>query len=199
MELNSRDWIIVIVAGYFLGNISPAYLIGKKFSNLDIRKHGSGNAGTTNSLRVLGWKKALLVLMIDALKGVIAARLGYFLGGEHLALVGAIAVIVGHVFPVFLKFKGGKGVATTIGALASIFPMYALIAVLIGVSVIMKTRYVSLGSMSGIVSMTLILYWTKADQYSLSMVSFIALFILFTHRENIQRLRQGSERKLGEK
>lgn len=199
MELNSRDWIIVIVAGYFLGNISPAYLIGKKFSNLDIRKHGSGNAGTTNSLRVLGWKKALLVLMIDALKGVIAARLGYFLGGEHLALIGAIAVIVGHVFPVFLKFKGGKGVATTIGALASIFPMYALIAVLIGVSVIMKTRYVSLGSMSGIVSMTLILYWTKADQYSLSMVSFIALFILFTHRENIQRLRQGSERKLGEK
>lgn len=199
MELNSRDWIIVIVAGYFLGNISPAYLIGKKFSNIDIRKHGSGNAGTTNSLRVLGWKKALLVLMIDALKGVIAARLGYFLGGEHLALIGAIAVIVGHVFPVFLKFKGGKGVATTIGALASIFPMYALIAVLIGVSVIMKTRYVSLGSMSGIVSMTLILYWTKADQYSLSMVSFIALFILFTHRENIQRLRQGSERKLGEK
>lgn len=199
MELNSRDWIIVIVAGYFLGNISPAYLIGKKFSNLDIRKHGSGNAGTTNSLRVLGWKKALLVLMIDALKGVIAARLGYFLGGEHLALIGAIAVIVGHVFPVFLKFKGGKGVATTIGALESIFPMYALIAVLIGVSVIMKTRYVSLGSMSGIVSMTLILYWTKADQYSLSMVSFIALFILFTHRENIQRLRQGSERKLGEK
>lgn len=199
MELNSRDWIIVIVAGYFLGNISPAYLIGKKFSNIDIRKHGSGNAGTTNSLRVLGWKKALLVLMIDALKGVIAARLGYFQGGEHLALIGAIAVIVGHVFPVFLKFKGGKGVATTIGALASIFPMYALIAVLIGVSVIMKTRYVSLGSMSGIVSMTLILYWTKADQYSLSMVSFIALFILFTHRENIQRLRQGSERKLGEK
>lgn len=199
MEANSVHIAAVIITGYLLGNISPSYLIAKKYANIDIRNYGSGNAGTTNSLRVLGVKKALVVLVIDAFKGIAAARIGYFLGGERLALIGAVSVIIGHVFPVFLKFKGGKGVATVIGSLMSIFPMYGLIALLIGIATIMKTGYVSLGSMSGIVSMTFLLYMNKADSYSLSIVSFIALFILFTHRENIRRLRSGAERKLGEK
>lgn len=199
MEVNSMHIAAVIIMGYLLGNISPSYLIAKKYANIDIRNYGSGNAGTTNSLRVLGVKKALIVLLIDAAKGIAAARLGYFLGGERLALIGAVSVIIGHVFPVFLKFKGGKGVATVIGSLMSVFPMYGLIALLIGIAMIMKTRYVSLGSMTGIVSMTFLLYMNQADSYSLSIVSFIALFILFTHRENIRRLRNGTERKLGEK
>lgn len=199
MELNMTHLILTAAAGYLLGNISPAYLIGKKFAHIDIRKHGSGNAGTTNSLRLLGKKKAAAVLLIDALKGVVAAQLGFRLGGERLALVGALAVIIGHVFPIFLNFKGGKGVATTLGSLLSIFPAYGSIALLIGIALIFRTRIVSLGSMVGVVSMALIVFFSGADRFSLMIVSFIALFVLFTHRENISRLIKGTERKLGEK
>lgn len=199
MEHSMMKLLITIVASYLLGNISPSYLIGMKYDHIDIRDYGSGNAGATNSLRVLGKKKALVVFLADALKGLVAARLGYMLGGEEMALIGAASVIVGHVFPIFLKFRGGKGVATTIGSLSSIFPMYGLICVLIGVALIFKTRYVSLGSMSGAVSMAVILWMTKAPPDVLWIVSMIALFILFTHRTNIKRLMSGTERKLGEK
>lgn len=199
MEINMTHLAVTAAAGYLLGNISPSYLIAKKYANIDIRRHGSGNAGTTNSLRILGKKKAAAVLLIDALKGVAAARIGFWLGGEQLALIGALSVIIGHVFPVFLNFKGGKGVATTLGSLLSIFPALGSIALLIGVTVILKTRMVSLGSMVGVVSMAGILFLKGADRFSLCVVSFIALFVLFTHRENIGRLIRGNERKLGEK
>lgn len=198
MEFNIIRLIITLIAGYALGNISPSYLIGKRYDNIDIRQHGSGNAGATNSLRVMGKKKALLVFLIDALKGLVASRIGYALGGEQMALMGAVAVILGHVYPAVLRFRGGKGVATTLGALISIFPMYGLIAILLAITVIIRTRYVSLGSLTGAVVMAFILFMTKADSYSLSLVALIALFIMFTHRTNIKRLLNKTERKLGE-
>ena len=193
------SWISIVLISYLLGNISPSYFIGKKFKNLDIREHGSGNAGTTNTLRVLGAKYALIVFVIDFLKGLIATQIGYKAGGLEFALFAAVAVVFGHVFPVLLKFKGGKGVATSVGALLGLFPIYGLIALLLAIALIMKTRYVSLGSIVGMSTLPFILYSARQPRESIITSIVLAGFIIFTHRENIKRLINKTERKLGEK
>ena len=193
------SWISIVLISYLLGNISPSYFIGKKFKNLDIREHGSGNAGTTNTLRVLGAKYALIVFVIDFLKGLIATQIGYKAGGLEFALIAAVAVVFGHVFPVLLKFKGGKGVATSVGALLGLFPIYGLIALLLAIALIMKTRYVSLGSIVGMSTLPFILYSARQPRESIITSIILAGFIIFTHRENIKRLINKTERKLGEK
>ncbi len=190
---------LTVLLSYFLGNISPSYFIGKKFRNVDIREHGSGNAGTTNALRVFGAKYALAVFAIDFLKGMVAAQIGYKAGGLNFALAAAVAVVFGHVFPVLLKFKGGKGVATCIGSLLGLFHIYGLIALLLAIAVIMKTRYVSLGSIVGMVVLPYILYWANQPKASIVTSVVLACFIIFTHRENIKRLINKTERRLGEK
>ncbi len=193
------NWISIVLIGYLLGNISPSYFIGKRIKNLDIREHGSGNAGTTNTLRILGAKSALVVFAVDFLKGLIATQIGYRLGGLDFALVAGIAVVFGHVFPVFLKFKGGKGVATSIGVLIGVFPIYGIIALLIGVALIMKTRLVSLGSIAGMATVPFILYSARQNTKSIVTGAILAGFIMFTHRENIKRLINKTERRLGDK
>ncbi len=193
------NWIGVLIIGYLLGNISPAYFIGKRIKNLDIREHGSGNAGATNTLRVLGVKSALIVFVVDFLKGLIATQIGYRLGGVEFATIAGIAVVFGHVFPAFLKFKGGKGVATSIGVLMGLFPIYGTISFLIGVAIIMKTRFVSLGSILGMVTVPFILYSARQSFESILTGAILAGFIIFTHRENIKRLLNKTERRFGDK
>lgn len=190
---------LVVVIAYMLGNISPSYIMGKKYKNLDIRKHGSGNAGTTNALRVLGKKSAAIVFLVDLVKGLIAVQIGHLIAGYTGALTAAVFVVIGHIFPVFLGFKGGKGIATTIGALISLFPMVTVIATLLGVGIILRTRIVSLGSLIGISVLPLILLGAGQDRQGVITAAILSGLVIFTHRENIKRLRDKNERRLGEK
>lgn len=191
--------VIGIIVAYLIGNISPSYIIGKKYGKLDIREHGSGNAGATNALRVLGKKYALIVFLADMGKGLLGGLVGYYLGGKDLSRITAIIVVFGHVFPVFLGFKGGKGVATAIGAMMVISPIHTLIATLLGVAMIFRFRYVSLGSITGIAILPLLLYFARQEMRSVLTALILTCFVVFTHRENISRLLKGKERKIGEK
>lgn len=196
---------LVVLVSYLLGNFQTSYLIGKIFMKSDIREFGSGNAGTTNALRVYGVKAAVATLIFDAAKGLIAVVIGkYFLGELGIYLSG-VSVILGHDWPVFFKFKGGKGIATTIGLALIISPLSAVICIVIGVSIIALTRYVSLGTTSAIALWPLVSFiLMKTDLYALNYNFIIFAIILaaisiFKHRANIKRLAKGNELKLGSK
>ena len=160
---------------------------------------GSGNAGTTNALRFMGKKAALFVFLVDFFKGILASYIGYRLGGLDMGYLCGISVIIGHVFPVLLKFKGGKGVATSIGAMIVLEPIMVLISVAVGVLFIAKFRYVSLGAIVGIMMFPAQMVFHGETGISMVISVLLWLFILYTHRTNISRLMCGEERKLGEK
>lgn len=191
--------LLLLLISYSLGNISPSYLLAKKQKNIDIRTVGSGNAGTTNTLRYMGKKAAVIVLFVDALKGSLASYMGYRLGGTEIGYLCAMTVVIGHVFPLLLKFKGGKGVATSIGSMIVLEPFMVLIGVAVGVLVIYRYRYVSLGAMIGIFTYTLQMLLFGARGIPLLVAVMFSVFIFFTHRENIKRLWNRTERRLGEK
>jgi glycerol-3-phosphate acyltransferase PlsY len=142
-------YILLTIISYFIGNISFAYILGKIFAKKDVREYGSGNAGATNAFRTFGKKVGALVFLGDVLKGVSAVLLGRYLGGQTGAYIAGAFVIIGHNWPVLLSFKGGKGVATTIGVMLFVNAKLTLICVIIGVVIIVITRTVSLGSISG--------------------------------------------------
>ena len=190
VEVYDVKYIILLMAGaYLLGNISPAYLLAKK----------QRNAGTTNALRFMGKKAALFVFLVDFFKGILASYIGYRLGGLDMGYLCGISVIIGHVFPVLLKFKGGKGVATSIGAMIVLEPIMVLISVAVGVLFIAKFRYVSLGAIVGIMMFPAQMVFHGETGISMVISVLLWLFILYTHRTNISRLMCGEERKLGEK
>lgn len=141
---------------YLIGCINNAYILTKYTRKIDIRNYGSGNAGATNVLRVLGYKAAAPVFALDVLKGVIAVLIGKYLMGTTGAMIAGIAVVCGHNWPVFLKFRGGKGIATSIGVVMTVSPFLGIIALAIGVIIIALTKYVSLGSMAGSVTFVLL-------------------------------------------
>lgn len=152
--------VMAILAGYLLGSISFSYVIAKRVAGIDIRQHGSGNAGATNTLRVLGKGPGILVLLLDAFKGMAAVWLALWLtDGNHLitAIAGA-AAIIGHNWPVFYGFKGGKGIATTIGVIASLSFISFLWSLLATLVIIFVTRYVSLGSLVFLVLIPIFMY-----------------------------------------
>ncbi|OEH84782.1 acyl-phosphate glycerol 3-phosphate acyltransferase [Desulfuribacillus stibiiarsenatis] len=187
--------------GYLLGSISFSYLVGKYWAGIDIRNFGSGNAGATNTLRVLGVGPGIIVFIFDGLKGVMSVLIAEFIssGDPLVMIVAGISSIVGHNWPIYLKFKGGKGVATTIGVVASLVFWPALYSALIASILLVTTRYVSLAS---IVFSILIPIFVIFLGYSLSYIIFtilIAILVCLRHKENIKRLLKGTERKFGEK
>ena len=184
---------------YFIGNISPSVIISKRYSNIDIRNHGSGNAGTTNVMRVMGKKAGAMVFIMDLIKGVVPTAIGLYFGNIEVGFFCGVSTVIGHIFPIMLSFKGGKGVATSIGVLIGVFPIYGIIALLIGVALIMKTRLVSLGSIAGMATVPFILYSARQNTKSIVTGAILAGFIMFTHRENIKRLINKTERRLGDK
>ncbi len=187
--------IAVIVAAYLIGNVSPAYIIGKFAANIDIREHGSGNAGTTNVVRVMGTKAGVFVLMVDLLKGVLAVWLGRLFGGDLLAVLAGLFVVVGHDWPVLLKFKGGKGVATSLGVGLMINPQNALICLGIAIIVIITTKYVSLASLTGIPIWTLLLVIGHHNYLNIYLGIALSLLAIYKHRSNIRRIFKGTESK----
>lgn len=191
------NYVIVGAIAYLLGNFSTAYLVSRAFGNIDIRKHGSGNAGSTNVLRVLGVKAAVMVLLGDALKGVAAVLIGRYLAGGYGEIIAGIAVVAGHNWPMLLGGKGGKGIATTIGLMLPIDPLLVLCIVAVGVAIIAVTRYVSLASITGVIIFPIAMIATqKPFEYILFSIILSAMAI-FKHRSNIGRLLSGKESKIG--
>jgi glycerol-3-phosphate acyltransferase PlsY len=199
------ETLILIIIAYLLGSIPTSVWIGKYFYGIDIREHGSGNAGATNTFRVLGKKPGIIVLIIDILKGSAAVSLAYWFedvlpANEFIDIeIGlAIACVFGHIFPVFAGFRGGKGVATLLGSTIIITPISCALALVVFLIVLFSTRYVSLSSMSAGVSYPFILHFILHNQHpSLTIYSIlIALLLIITHRKNIRRLLTHTESKI---
>lgn len=200
--------LFLIILAYLIGSISNAVWISKRFFHIDIREYGSGNAGATNTFRVLGPRAGTVVMILDMLKGVLAVELAhiipYYNQPEHAAqlmnfqLALGLAAVVGHIFPIWAEFRGGKGVATLFGMVLAIQPIVALCCVAVFVGVLFLTRYVSLSSiLAAIAFPLLILFIFKAHAliYQLFAIA-IALLVIFTHQKNIQRLLHGRENRV---
>lgn len=189
----SIKFVILLLIAYMLGNISPSTILAKA-KGIDIKKSGSGNAGTTNALRVLGAKAAVITLVIDIGKGFLAVFLaGIFLNPMQVSFC-ALAVFLGHVWPLLLKFKGGKGVATAFGALLALNWQLALICLGIVVLVVLVTRMVSLGSVTAALAFPFLAYFMEKEFLPAGI--FMALILIFKHRANIARILSGNESKL---
>ena len=209
-------FISVVIIGYLLGSIPFGVLIARRNARVDVRQHGSGKIGTANVLRAAGKKAALLVVILDLFKGVLAVSFaGLIVSGGYLVVGGfglgmlvaqvlaALAAVMGHNFSIFLKFKGGRGVATFFGGLVALCPPAALFGgeiLFIGAGL---TKFVSLGSIAGVVGAYAILVpLTIMDGFPIEYLVYALLgtiIIIFMHRDNIVRLMKGKERKLGEK
>ncbi|HPF20243.1 MAG TPA: glycerol-3-phosphate 1-O-acyltransferase PlsY [Syntrophomonas sp.] len=189
--------IIVVIISYLLGSVPFAYIMIRLFKGIDIRKVGSGNVGSTNALRTAGKRVALAALLGDLLKGLAAAWIGLQTGGEGLAAVCVLAAVIGHCWPVFIGFKGGKGMATTAGAILLLMPKVFLFLAIIFVLIVFFSRYVSLASVSVAVLLPLTaLFFSQPGSYLLVSV-ILTVLVIYRHRENIERLRNGNERKIG--
>jgi glycerol-3-phosphate acyltransferase PlsY len=201
--------LLTLILSYLLGSIATAVWTGKLFHGIDVREHGSGNAGATNVIRVLGWKTGIPVLMIDVLKGWVAAMLPLFfnLAGAGTALLtnyqilAGLAVVIGHIFPVFAGFRGGKGVATIFGVLLAIHPLLTISCLGVFLCVMLITGYVSLSSMSAGVAFPvfLLLFFNTPSVFFKVFSIIVALALIYTHRKNISRLLKGEESKLFKK
>lgn len=190
-------YVIVSVVAYLLGNIATAYLVSKAAAKIDIREFGSGNAGSTNVLRVLGAKAAAIVFLGDVLKGTVAVLIGGYLGGSYGQILAGIFVVIGHNWPIVLGGKGGKGIATTIGLMIPIDPIMVLLIVTAGVSLILITKYVSLGSVMGVTVYPIAMIITQKPMEYIIFSLFLSAMAIFRHRANIGRLIKGTESKLG--
>ncbi len=203
-------YIIVAVVGYLLGSIPFGYLLVKVFRGEDVRLSGSGNIGATNVARSGAKGLGIATLVLDALKGSCAVAFALLLApsqGFHgsgrpsplpLMATAALAAVLGHVFPVWLRFKGGKGVATALGVFMVLFPIAILVALAIFILVVVVTRYVSLGSILGAISFPIAAYFLQpTDWISLVLASMVSLIVIIKHRENIRRLLAGNENRFG--
>lgn len=198
--------ILLLLTAYLIGSIPSAIWVGKRFYDLDVREHGSGNAGATNTFRVLGKKAGIPVLLMDILKGFIAVKLVYlqsiYASSEivpftNLQLAFGFGAVIGHIFPVFAGFRGGKGIATLLGIVLAIHAGAAIGALLIFLIVLITTKYVSLGSMLAGISFPLFIFFVFQERVP-SLIIFslvVAILIIITHQKNIERLLKHNENK----
>ena len=201
--------VITGIIAYLIGSINFSVILSKKMAGFDVREKGSGNAGTTNMLRSVGKKAAALTLICDILKGVVAILIAMFIGWAFkvenqslLVQIAGIAVVLGHTFPIFFGFKGGKGVATSLGILIMSNWQIGLICLVFGVLLIALTRMVSVGSCAAAVLFPVLTLFIT-DNYIVSQGSgyfiysiILAVIVLFNHRSNIKRIMAGKENKI---
>jgi glycerol-3-phosphate acyltransferase PlsY len=209
------DWGAILSA-YFRGSIPTGYWLGKMIRGIDVRKFGSGNLGATNVFRVLGWEAGLSTLVIDVLKGYLPVvlclpSLNYMSSVEagfslpywyetpslvlHSLVIG-LAAILGHTFSCFVGFRGGKGVATSAGVFAALMPAPALVALTVFILVFIATRYVSLGSMLGAISLVIASFLFSTPRPLCWSAVAVAAFVFWSHRANIHRLMDGTENRI---
>lgn len=192
--------IIMLLIAYILGSIPTGVWIGKKICGLDIREHGSKNTGATNAIRVLGAKVGFLVLFLDIIKGVIpvlAAQYIFKMSDIYLLIIG-ITAIVGHILSIFLKFKGGKGVATSLGVFLVLSPKVMLIIIGLFIIIVAITRYVSLGSIVCAFLFPILTYFIYGveKKATIFLGIIVAIYIIYKHKTNIYRLLKGQENKI---
>jgi len=198
--------IIAIILAYLIGSIATSVWIGKFFFNVDVRDKGSGNAGATNTLRVIGVKAGIIVLLIDVLKGFVVIKMADFFIDENVSdiqllafqIILAIAVVIGHVFPLYTAFNGGKGIATLFGVGIALCPETVMFSFLVFLVIFVLFKYVSLASILAAVSFPFINYFFF-NAHLLPLILFtlaVAIFVPLTHRKNINRLIQGKELKV---
>ncbi|MEX2596722.1 MAG: glycerol-3-phosphate 1-O-acyltransferase PlsY [Salibacteraceae bacterium] len=197
--------LFALLLAYLLGSIPSAVWVGKAFYNIDVREYGSGNAGATNTFRVLGKKAGIPVLIIDALKGFASVKLVHLFADDPISeaafvnfkLALGIAAVIGHIFPVFAGFRGGKGIATLLGMMLAVHHEGALISLVIFIIVFTTTKFVSLGSMIAALSFPFIIVLVfHSNVPSLIIFSmFVAILVLITHQKNIERLVRKEENK----
>jgi acyl phosphate:glycerol-3-phosphate acyltransferase len=198
--------VAALLLAYILGSIPSAVWIGKIFYRIDVREYGSGNAGATNTFRVLGKKAGIPVLIIDILKGYVAVQLATIIGNYlpatqqfvNFKLTLGVAALLGHIFPVFAGFRGGKGVATLLGILSGVHPPAALVCAGVFVITLLLSGYVSLSSMISAIAFPIIIMFVYHETIrSLNVFSmFVAVLVLITHQKNIERLLKGEESKV---
>lgn len=200
-------FIIIILVGYLLGSISPAYFIGKYLKNIDLRQKGSGNLGSTNVMRVLGAKSAAMTFVVDTLKGFLTMYISdlmfsdiYSSWGTVAMFAGGVAVILGHNFPFYLNFKGGKGIATSFGIALYLNPFGALCLLLIEWVLTLTTGYVSLASVVNCIALPFVVNLIHFGPYISNLYTWIlcvilAMIALIRHAPNIKRLIQGKENR----
>jgi glycerol-3-phosphate acyltransferase PlsY len=198
---------VSLLIGYLLGSIPTAVWIGKQFYQIDVREHGSKNAGATNTFRVLGKKPGIIVLLIDVIKGIIASMFPIIFNDFFeisyaflisLRLLSSISAMVGHVLPIFAQFKGGKGVATSLGVLIGLQPFAALLCFTVFVLIFIISRYVSLGAIISAMIYPFIVFLVDPNLLFHEMIFTVILSsaVIFTHRKNISRLLKGKENKM---
>ncbi len=192
--------ISLILFSYFLGSFPTGYVIGKLIYKEDIRKYGSGNIGMSNVFRTFGPLPALITFLGDAFKGYLPVLLAiHFKFPVSVIVVVALSSILGHIFSIYLKFKGGKGIATTFGIFFAINPYLGLLAGAVWILTLVISRYFSLGSLLATFSSIFFAWFLKMDIYYIYLFILIFLLALYTHRGNIKRLLTGTERKFGQK
>lgn len=192
---------VLLGLSYLLGATPTSYWVGRAFHRVDLREHGSGNLGATNALRVLGWKSALPVMVVDIAKGFVPAFFFPGLVDASFAwtLAFGAAAIVGHMFSLWVGFRGGKGVATSAGVLLALAPWAVLGGFLVWAGVTAATRYVSLGSMVAAAALPVLVTFTPQEggRTMLWFTTGLALFVIWAHRSNLARLMRGEENRFG--
>ena len=207
-------YIMILIIAYLIGSINFSIILSKKMAGFDVREKGSGNAGTTNMLRTVGKKAALITLICDILKGVVPVLLAVLIGNianhfgaeirvDYLAQVAGVGTIIGHTFPIYYGFKGGKGVASSLGLVLIINWQIGLICLVFALLIMAVTRMVSLGSISTAILFPVLIIFGVAKQYNIVEGNYIifslvlAAIVIFNHRSNIKRILSGTENKLG--
>jgi glycerol-3-phosphate acyltransferase PlsY len=200
--------VALIAFAYLIGSIPTALLISKKFFGIDIREYGSGNMGATNTFRVLGSRYGTIVMIVDILKGVVASSLyviiPFYVDGDNelertnLIIGLGMAAVLGHIFPIFAHFKGGKGVATLFGMVLAMQPIIAACCVGVFLLVLYLTRYVSLSSIlaAAMLPISVLWIWNESETLYRVFALFVAILVIFTHQKNIGRLIRGVESRI---
>ena len=197
--------IIGLVLAYLIGSIPSAVWVGRKFYGIHVREYGSGNAGATNTFRVLGKKPGIAVLLMDILKGFLAVKLAYIVGDyssdspEFIDFELALAVcgLMGHIFPVYVGFRGGKGIATMLGILIGVHPQAALVCVIVFIITLLLSGYISLSSMMAGITFPIVIMVFYSTNSSINIFSLVvAVIILVTHQRNIERIINKEESKV---
>ncbi len=190
-------YLLLLLGSYILGAIPTGYIITKLVKKVDVREYGSGNIGATNVYRVLGIKWALVVVLLDILKGVIPILAGMaVLESEILIILLGIVAIMGHNWTIFLGFKGGRGVATAGGVVFTLMPLPSFIGLIIWLTVVWVSRYVSLGSLAIAIVVPFLVFFLEDSMTYTYFTIVMALFVIIQHRENIKRLLEGNENRI---
>jgi glycerol-3-phosphate acyltransferase PlsY len=197
--MSPEAWLpVALILGYLLGSIPFGLVLTKLAGTQDLRSIGSGNIGATNVLRTGRKGLAAATLICDALKGTVAVLIANYLGGFNAAMLAALGAFLGHLFPVWLKFKGGKGVAVYIGVLIAMFPRAALVFCVLWAAVAATSRYSSLSALVAGFVTPIFLWWFGQPELA-SLFAVLTLLLFYMHRENIKRLQAGTEGRIGEK